>query len=210
MTASQFAAAWNMAAPVITRADCYPDAAAWLNRRGIDPMAVERRSLARILPDPTRLGRELGGTIPGWMSCGWRSWARAAHCIVAPVLDEHGGAVALRAPSCGTLDLRAPVPAIYSGAGVHASPRGRALLMGEAVDGDVVIVDTIAELLAWSMRDAVTALASWPGGWTRAIADRIPSESQVIVRVSGELAEDIRSSLVPRCRVVRPQARRVA
>lgn len=201
---SEFRAAWDSAAPVTTTAPCYPDAAAWLQGRRIEPWEVERRDLARILPDPVRLGRELGGVIPRWLSCGWRSWYRAAHCLVAPVFDERGAAIALRSPSCGELDRRAPVPPLYSGAGVHANARGRALLLGEAIDGVVVIAERLAEVLAWCLRDDVTMFGAWLGGWSSGLAARIPDDAEVILRVeSADLAESIRTSLTPRCRVRR-------
>lgn len=115
VTEAQLGELWGRCGPVTADGPV----SAWLRSRGLDPVAIEDRGLARALPEQP----------PGWASF-WRTLG--GRCIL-PVFGQAGELVSLQARTvlgAGPKSL-APKGSDRS-AGVLADGTGRALLRGEA------------------------------------------------------------------------------
>jgi hypothetical protein len=188
-----------------------------LERRAIDPQAVEALDLGRALPE--------GATLPRWASyrgeaAEAHTWLELGYRLVLPVYDAHGCMRSVRAwrVVAGDGPKRLP-PSGYRASGlVMADGTARALLQGarwqDGMDGRVVIVEGEPDALTWSTRfsdgaetvPAVLGIVS--GSWTSEIAARIPSGARVIVRTHHDLAGDayaarIGATIAGRCTVLR-------
>lgn len=203
-----------------------PEVGAWLSGRGLSPEAVARYDVARALPataspppwasyrgDPEKRARPTP-----WPALGYR--------LIVPLYDAAGVIRSVRARALAPTDgPKALPPAGYAAKGlVMADPLASMVLaLGswpEHADKRVVISEGEPDFLTWASRGtgartlAVLGLAG-SGQWTRAIAERIPAGSTVILRTDQDdagdrYAEQITATLWGRCTILEtePDARR--
>ena len=194
------------------------DVIAFLEDRGLDPEAIAREDVARVLPQNAEL--------PPWARGPAGPWTATTHRLIIPVYDHAGRLVSVRARRVREADDPAfPKALTPFGFGVRdsamANLEGRWLLCGgrgEAWNGIVVIVEGEPDFLTWATAAYGEAAESWPavfgvaaGSWTGAIADRVPDGAIVALRTDLDSAGDryasaIAGTLRGRCDVRRRTA----
>ena len=190
---------WNRCGPV----DADPDVADYLCVRGLDPVAVAARDLARALPTD--------GPSPGWARCRGQTWAESGHRLLTPAYDASGALRAVRATR--VRDGEGPkrlTPGGTSTSGlVLACPAARLLLSGQGSASRIAITegetDFLTACLAWP---DLAVFGIWSGAWTADLAARIPDGAAVLVATDHDPAGDayagqITRSLAGRCDVRR-------
>jgi hypothetical protein len=183
----------------------------FLCSRGLDPVAVASSSLALSLPG--------NASTPRWARVAGRPWTEGWRLILpAYAADGRVGSLRARWVHPGR-PHSAPKSAAPVGEGaargfVLANEAARHLLTPEAPRGSavrLVITEGEPDFLTWATAPSAPSLAIfgiWSGSWTPEIAARVPSGSEVIVRVDNDPAGDryaraIWESLGHRCRVLR-------
>lgn len=169
--------------------------AVYLAGRALDVVSVEDRDLARALP--------ASGSLPRWARCAGRDWRETSHLLVLPLFDELGALRSLRAmrvsPSSETPKRLAP--AGHRADGLVLADAGARCVLAGAVDDlpdpvRVVVAEGEADFLTWATRwsdaaeDAPIVFGVSSGAWADAIAGRIPSSAQVVIRTHGDDAGD--------------------
>jgi hypothetical protein len=148
------------------------DLRAWLESRGLDPLALWRRDVIRALP---------AGPLPGWCAH-WRGRA------VLPVYDHTGELVTLRGrlvvPGAGVKTLSPK--GVTLGGRVYACPWARRLLAGEIDDvAGVVVTEGDPDFLTlagwWLEWERVAVIGVWSGALSAALLDRIPAGTNVLL-----------------------------
>jgi len=197
------------------------EVAGWLSSRALDPSMVEDRGLARALP--------LEATPPTWARFKGRTWTEAGYRCVLPMLDETGAlrSVRVRRVANGEGPKAVPPTGFRAAGLVMADALGQLLLeMGRPPDFwptgvplRVIIAEGEPDFLTWATHygdaaeTAPAVIGITAGGWTDAIAARIPKGARVVIRThhdgAGEqYARAIQVSLRGRlCSVVRGGAR---
>lgn len=198
-------ALWEAGLPVCDD----PETVAWLEGRGLVPDRVEERNLARVLP--------LGIALPRWAWGPGGAWTSSGHRLLVLTYDEHGKAVSMQARRFGGDDPKSLWPAGHRAAGVFADPLARWLLLeGAAPDWwnprKVLLAEGVPDFLTWATIygddescPAVFGFAA--GGWTQAIADRLPTGCEVVLASHNDQAgekysDEITPTLEGRCEVV--------
>lgn len=180
---------WASAVPVIDDVE----ASHWLRGRGLDPLDVAERDLARVLPK--------GASLPPWASFG-RPWTVTSHRLIVPLCDEIGRRVTLHARALAPRDPKgrdkAASPSGYEVRGALMADEGAlALLRGAPCttwSGVVIVAEGVPDWLTWSTHfseasDVTPAVFGvLAGSWQQAIADRIPSGARVLVRAHDDRA----------------------
>lgn len=204
------AAFWRACRPVSEDAA----AAIYLAGRAIDPLRVESRDVARVLPAT--------GALPAWARYHGKSWRETGHRIVVPTWDAAGELRGVRAWRIvdGDSPKRLPPAGCRASELVMADEFGLAMLRGHRVPERVVISEGESDFCVWGARvnDPDTALLGIvSGSWSQSFAERIPIGCHVIVRSDHDEAGDryfaeIASSLRRRAFVFRskPEAARAA
>lgn len=196
-----------------------PAVAAWLRRRFGEATALRAESNVLVRALPAHPG-------PSWASCGRRSWAALGYLAIIPGYDSDGrlrstfarwtgeGAPPPGHPKCSAptghkraglvLANAAGVSLLRTGAQPTWWPRGRAL--------DVWIVEGEPDFLAWSSRawefPAPAVLGLFQGGWSTALAARLPTGSEVTIATHGDVqgdryADEVHATVKDRCSVYR-------
>jgi hypothetical protein len=193
------------------------DAGTLLANRGIDPVEVATRDLARELDDetePHRGCRWTQRTDDGEVVRVW-SWYESTHRIVLPVWDASGNMASVRGwatvpnvERCG-VPKRLPL-AGFSSAGLCLAnaPAVHMLRTREPSLLPVVVVEGEPDFVVWSTRHDGPVFGVGSGWWTQTHGDRIPSGARVAIRThrdkAGErYARDVAATLGGRCRVER-------
>lgn len=184
--------------------------------RGLDPIAVDDRDLARVIaPD---------AWLPRWAWSKDGSWSRSGHRLILPMFDEEGRMRSVRAwkVSPGVGVKRLP-PSGHKHCGlVLACGFGQQMLeFGNflAVDDRpvrIVIVEGEPDFLCMACRysdadqDAPVFLGVNSGSWSKPLAARVPVGSLVVVRThhdsngtGDKYAKEIIESLQGSCDVYR-------
>ena len=186
----QVAALWRLCSPVTD------DAAVseYLRGRGLDPLEIAERDLARALPQ--------GPKLPVWASYRRTPWNRSNHRLLVRLFDAQGQLASLTARRIVTADDGVP-KALFP-----AGPRTGLLLADEAgrwalraphdyVPAELWIGEGLTDHLALACdfalgdESAPGALAIvGPGSWSKAAADRVPDRVVVVVAVDVDAAGD--------------------
>ncbi len=188
---------WASALPV----GDVPRVAAWLlEKRAIDPRAVEAFDLARALPGDASL--------PRWARIHGGPWTIRGYRLLVPCFDARGALVSLRARYTGTGEVDPKEAAPTGGAGgVMADPLGRLMLSGAPLgDGapsaelvaevGVVVAEGTPDFLSWATarsdaaEDAPAVVGLYPGAWCAEIAARIPDGARVTIATHDDPAGD--------------------
>lgn len=176
---------------------CHHGPAGWLRSRGLDPERVAEVDGCRALN---------GGPLPAWAS----HWPRNDCRAVLPLFDSSGRLSGLQGRRTRGEGTKSMAAAGVHRIGVLACPTGRGMLAGVDVPEAVVIAEGEPDWLTWasavSPKFAVLGIPG-SGAWTQAIADRIPTESVVLIRThldkaGGDYARLILSTLNDRCAVL--------
>jgi hypothetical protein len=220
--AEEIGAFWSMCQPVAED----PEVARWLEGRGLSAEAIRRYDVARALPREAQL--------PPWAS--YRGdpsirpsaapWTALGYRLIVPLHDEAGVLRSVRARAVTRTDgPKALPPSGYAAKGLVMADPLAALMLAlgswpEHAERRLVVSEGEPDFLTWASRGtgprtlAVLGIAG-AGTWTKAIADRIPDGSTVIVRTDQDdagdrYAEQITASLWGRCTVLEsePDARR--
>lgn len=154
-----------------------------LVRRGIDPVLVAERALARALaPDE----------LPRWARYrGW-DWNETGHRLVTRVWGPWGDLLGVRAMQVRA-DADGPKrlpPAGHRAAGlVLASAAGWRLLRHGAARR-LVVTEGEPDTLSWSTMTEDAVLGVLSGSWTDDFAARIPDGCRVVIRTHNDAAGD--------------------
>ena len=180
--------------------------AAWLRSRNLDPEKLKQNDLARALP--------VNAAHPTWARYGG-TWAKRGYQCVLPAWDDRGLAT-LRARRTdgggGANEPKELAPKGYDAVGcVYANGAGSQLLTGKT-SGEpprIVIAEGAPDFLTWAtLAENHAVFGVFSGAWTPEIAARIPDGAEVVVwthddKSGHEYAERVRSTLAPRCNVLR-------
>jgi len=180
------------------------EASAMLAGRGIDPAVVARGDLARVIPSDG---------LPRWALTANGTWHDSGHRLVVPALDPTGRIRTLRATlvSGGAGPKRLAPTGFSCAETVFANASGFVMLANpSAIErARVLVVEGETDLMSAAMRwpDWIT-LGIFSGAWSKAIADRVPDDAEVVIATdhdaAGEkYADDIGASLAGRCNVWR-------
>jgi len=206
-------ALWSASAPVGSDGDVVD----WFHRRFGDAgeyliSQTEADDLARAIPHELPLPRW------AWSRAG--SWIDTGHRLLFRLWDDAGEAVSLRA-RCLDPDSqpKSLAPCGFSVRGlVLANPAAARLLSEDAWQGDeapgVIITEGEPDWLVWAALPgeanptAATCFGIEAGAWCQAIADRIPTGAEVVIRThadqAGEAyARQIVDTLLERCELFR-------
>lgn len=197
--ADTVAALWEAAG----RVDEDRDASRYLVSRCIDPAEVAARGLAKVIAPP----------LPKWARFGGRPWTETGHRVVVRAFDAAGAVRSVRAirVTDGDTPKRLP-PAGHKAAGLALLNRAaHAMVTGRYCPLTVVVVEGEPDHLSRSTvsDDAVIGIGS--GAWTDALARKIPSGVDVVIRTHNDDAGDkyadrVVDSLAGRCKLWRKVA----
>jgi 5S rRNA maturation endonuclease (ribonuclease M5) len=176
--------------------------ARWLRSRGLDPEGC------------SRLARAMRGHGPRWARYQGRSWADLGYRLLLPVYDAVGALRSVRARLVTGGDVpKSLPPSGHSTAGLVLANRGAVAMLRGGEKGPparVVIAEGEPDYLTWASRLPAGAWAvlglPGSGAWTAALAARIPSGSEVVIRTDPDAAGDryaerVREDLGGRCAV---------
>jgi hypothetical protein len=171
-----------------------PVVSEYLRGRGLDPIEIAERELARALPE--RL------TLPSWAVHARVPWNRSGHRLVARLFDPRGQLASLTARRIIEADDDVPKALFPRG------PRTRLLLADEAgrwalraphdyVPAELWIAEGLTDHLALACDFALgdesapgTLAIVGPSSWSTAAADRVPDRVVVVVAVDVDMAGD--------------------
>jgi hypothetical protein len=187
---NEVAALWELCSPV---ADDLA-VADYLCSRGLDPIAIAERDLARALPEQL--------TLPSWASRQKAPWNRSHHRLVARLFDTEGQTASLTARRIVMADDGVPKALFPPG------PRTGLLLADEAgrwllrvphdyVPAEIWIAEGLTDHLAlacdFALGDESASGALGivgPGSWSKPAADRVPDRVVVVAAVDVDKAGD--------------------
>lgn len=205
-------ALWACSVPVTAQ----PPVVAYLERRKLNPATVAELNLARALPNHMPL--------PRWASFAGHSWSELGYLLVVPVFDPNGQLCSIRATRVTEATTPKRVaPAGFSVSGlVMADTAGRTLLQTGKRPPEwpkseplrLLVTEGETDFLTWASQfsnandSAPAVLGVFSGSWTPEFAQRVPDGTRVIIRTDHDpagdrYAEQVRSSLAPRCEVRR-------
>lgn len=183
---------WKVCLPLATLPPTDP-VRGYLHTRGVNPERLSMLDLSRVFSADTPL--------PSWVPTAVVDTrvSDTGYRLVTPMFDALGTLRSIRFRATGpTRNGRKTLnPRGYGYAGlVMADPMALALLRGEADsggtvswDGRVVVVEGEPDFWTWASHPArLTSPVTWAvfgvaaGSWSRAIADRLPDRTRVIVR----------------------------
>lgn len=194
-----------------------------LPRPHVDLALAELNDLARVIPRDFRS--------PRWASFRGQSWKESGYRLIFPMFDDRGRFAGLRARRLDPMvddfpKVVLPFGSTNSGR-VLADPLARQMLagsrLGEGTDAagyvqrvGLLIVEGEPSFLTaatwWSdaCEDAMAVIGVSAGGWTQAVADRVPEGTPVLLAtdhdgVGNGFAERIAESLGERCPILRWQ-----
>ncbi len=203
---------WDAAVTVTDDAEV----AAWLTSRAIPPPGCAVRDLCRVVPTDARL--------PSWARSQAGTWAQSGHRLLVPMFDAEGKVRSFRARAVRPTTPKTLVPTSHRIGGlVMADPLARELLdTGTAPTWwppgaplRVVVAEGDPDFLTWAARAArhdppLAVLGVESGGWTEAIAARVPDGAHVAIRTHQDAAGDkyaaeVARTLAKRCKLYRPK-----
>lgn len=177
----------------------------WLASRGLAAEEVARLGLAMALvPGAPRL--------PGFAAYRGRPWTETGHRLIFPMWDHEGAPRSVRA--CRVVDGDSPKrlpPAGYRAHGLLlAEPRAVAMLAGSTRFDRLCVVEGEPDYLTHALRQSPdkATIGLVAGAWSAAFAQRIPSNTRIVIRTDHDpagdkYAEDVSRSLRGRCAVLR-------
>lgn len=185
-------AVWSAAGPAIDDIEV----AAYLETRGVDPVAMTDRDLARVIA-PT-------STLPAWATFSGSPWTVTGHRLVVPLYDSRGRMRSLLARRVGPGESpKSIAPAGHTRAAlVLACPLARLLLATGRTPAwwvaeqrlRVVVCEGEVDALLVASRfgdgheHAPATLGIFSGSWTSDLAARIPDGSEVIIATDDDPA----------------------
>ncbi len=180
---------------------------AWGISRGFDHASLARCEEIRAVPP--------GVEHPSWAAIKpGRSWSDTGHRAILPLYDCDGNLAGLRARLVRDNSLpKALSPMGQKCAGlVFANSLARQMLRGESPGEHLVIVEGDVDFLTWAMQGDYAVLGVFQGAWSEVVGSKVPDGVHVLVRTHQDSAgesyfEQIRNSLMPRCRVSRSRRR---
>lgn len=178
--AASLEAFWDTSTTVATSGP----ALAEFERRKVDPGAVARADLARIIP-PRGL--------PRWARYQGKNWNETGHRMVVRVFDCDGVFRSVRAWRIhdGDTPKRLPPSGHKSGELVLANRPALAMLSGKSCSGPIVICEGEPD---WLVRSVVNhwlpVVGIGSGSWHAGFAARIPYGFEVILRTHRDAAGD--------------------
>ena len=180
-----------------------PEAIDYLRGRALPP--GELLDLARVLPQD--------GPLPSWAACEGMPWTTSRHLVIVRIFDAAGRLAGLRArsidPSCasgkkelvaggvkvaGTVLADGPAETVIRlgpekvAAALRQTGRKLVVMVAEGVPDWLT-------LSAWARRWRATSasagamlavVGTYSGGWTQALADRLPHGTRVVVRTHSD------------------------
>jgi len=199
---------WRACRPVC--AD--PEVVAWLLGRALLPQGIDRRGVARALPETIE--------VPRWARHDGRPWNTIGYRLLFPLYDAAGDLRSLRSRRVvnlpGAPDAKGLPASGYELKGLVMACSLGAIVLAcgawpEPSERRIVITEGEPDWLTWCDRDeglrtfAALGIAG-SGQWTQAIADRIPDGSHVLIRTDQDdagdrYAEEVVRTLAGRCRV---------
>ena len=187
---NEVAALWGLCSPVTDD----PAVSEYLRGRGLDPLEIAERDLARALPQQPSL--------PSWASRQRTPWNRSNHRLVARLFDAQGQLTSLTARRIVAADDGVPKALFPSGprAGLLlADDAGRWLLRAphDYLPAELWVGEGLTDHLALACdfrlgdesAPGVLAIVG-PGSWSKAAADRVPDRVVFIVTVDVDEAGD--------------------
>lgn len=194
------------------------EVAAWLRSRALDPAAVDALGLARALP--------VGAPLPRWARCQGAWWTEGGHRCILPMFDHCGDLRSVRARRLSSHNPKGAPPKGYRVAGVvMADSLARTILATgrrpstwpQGAPLRIVVAEGEPDFLTWSTSfsdgdlTAPAVIGVVSGSWSSALAARVPSGSEIIIRTDHDEAGEryagaIHDSLADRCTVVRGSA----
>lgn len=174
----------------------HPDCSLMLDERGIDPAEVERRDLARALP-------EYSDILPAARFRG-RTWDETTHRLVVPVFDAEGKMRSVRGWACLAgvegAPKRLPLAGYLSAGLLLANALFAGAMASGKVQGQYLITEGEPDYLTWASRWDGPVCGIGSGWWTQAHADRIPWGAEVIIathrdRAGDKYAQEVASTL---------------
>ena len=189
---------WRECVPVADDAQC----SAYLEARGLDPAKCPARAITRNqqLPWWARYRGEMPKAL---------SWFETGHRIILPTVDHQGIWRSVRAMRLTPEDPKRLPPTGFLAAGLVLANREAILMLrGESKPERVIVAEGEPDWLTWASRRDDACLGIVSGAWSQALAQRIPSGVNVVLRVHGDQAGDsyadkIQRSLAGRCRLWR-------
>jgi hypothetical protein len=151
----------------------------WLRSRNLDPDEVADRDLARALT--------MTGRLPGWAGAPGFDWAQSRHRCIVPMYDAQGALASLRARCIITAGVRKELaPTGFAAAGlVMADTCARQMLEGGESFGPLWIAEGVPDFLtaacAFSDSACAAVIGVTNGGWTEAIAARVPNGARAVI-----------------------------
>jgi hypothetical protein len=192
--AEQVRAVWAACVPAIEDREV----AAYLERRGVDPVVVADRDLARALP------ADASG--PPWARLRGLPWASSGHRLIAPLVDSRGRLSSLLARRIAESDTpKSVAPSGHTRAAlVLACALARLVLehgarpmwwASQAPRLRLVIAEGEVDYLAAATRapdseHAPATLGIFSGSWTPEIAARVPDGAELVIATDADEAGD--------------------
>lgn len=176
---------WNASKPVTDD----PEIFAWLESRGLLPHAVQRRDLARALPEDY--------WCPRWASYCGTQWSKSGHRLIFRVVgpSENGWEWSLRARNIKSgVPSRDKSASVAMGAGsasglIHADDHARKMLIGNMRNTQIIITEGEPDWLTWTTREVCDlqrqpwgVIGIWNGAWRDEMAELFPRGSTVAIR----------------------------
>lgn len=191
-----------------------PEVAAWLESRAISPHTCAVRDLCRALP--------IDAKPPSWARFRGVRWPGSGHRCIVPMFDAEGRMRSFRARAVRAAEHKTLVPTGCKAGGlVMADPLARMVLetgtlpswWPDGVPLRVVVAEGDPDFLTWGCRadrhsPPLAVLGVESGGWSEALADRIPDGAHIVIRTDDDqagnkYANEVQRSLASRCRVYR-------
>ena len=197
---TEIEALWDEAGPVAYD----QDTTRTLVSRRLDPVEVDGRRLARVIPKTSQA--------PSWARYGGKAWAETGHRLLLRMWDANGKLRSVRAwrVTDGDSPKRLPPAGHRASDLVLANRAGVAMLNGRRAARRVVVVEGEPDWMTHALVQSpdVVVLGVVSGSWGQAFADRIPARCEVTIRThadeAGEkYADTIARTLGERCEVWR-------
>lgn len=198
---AEVSALWAGCVPVTEDAEV----SAYLNGRGIDPVAVADLDVARALV-------ATDAALPSWAVFGRRSWLGAGGRLIVPLVDELGAVRSVLARRLGDAQPKSLATKGYERRGlIMACPVARQILERGALPSwwaedapplRVIVAEGEADFMLnaagpevgvrWGDADpyAPAHLGMFDGGWTRELAARLPDGCRVVIATDTDPPKD--------------------